>query len=73
MVWIVWIGVFNERGKLIGYILALDVGVSEYGVDILEDIVVIVPTHHVDWSHFFESILGAPNLQLLKALEKYKR
>ncbi len=66
-------GVFNERGKLIGYILALDVGVSEYGVDILEDIVVIVPAHHVDWTHFFESILGAPNLQLLKALEKYKR
>ena len=66
-------GVFNERGKLIGYVLALDVGVSEYGVHILEDIVVVVPTSAVDWTHFLESILGMDELQLLKALEKYKR
>ena len=66
-------GVFNERGKLIGYVLALDVGVSEYGVHILEDIVVVVPTSAVDWTHFLESILGMDELQLLKTLEKYKR
>ena len=66
-------GVFNERGKLIGYVLALDVGVSEYGVDILENIVVVVPTSSVNWTHFLESILGIDELQLLKAVEKYKR
>jgi|ETNvirnome_2_300_1030623.scaffolds.fasta_scaffold09427_4 hypothetical protein len=65
-------GVFNDRGKLIGYILALDVGVSEYGVDILEDIVVIVPAHVIGWTSFFESIMQSPDLRLLKSLEKYK-
>ena len=66
-------GVFNERGKLIGYILALDVGVSEYGVDILEDIVVVVPTRNIDWTYFFESVMGIEPLGLLKKLEKYKK
>ena len=63
-------GVFNERGKLIGYILALDVGVSEYGIDILEDIVVVVPTSIIDWNHFFETILKVNELKNLYSLEK---
>lgn len=44
-------GVFNDSGKLIGYILAISVGVSEYGFDVLEDIVIVVPLLNVDWSH----------------------
>jgi RNase H-fold protein (predicted Holliday junction resolvase) len=63
-------GVFNEKGKLIGYVLALDVGVSEYGVDILEDIVVVVPTSAIDWNYFFETALKINELKKLYSLER---
>ena len=42
-------GVFSSTGKLIGYILALDVGYTEYGIDVLEDIVFVVPITAVNW------------------------
>jgi hypothetical protein len=42
-------GVFSTKGKLLGYILALDVGQSEYGVDVLEDVVLMVPIFKVNW------------------------
>ena len=43
-------GVFNDSGKLIGYILAINVGVSEYGLDVLEDVVIVVPLLNINWN-----------------------
>ena len=43
-------GVFALDGKLVGYLLAIDVGETVHGVDVLEDIVVVVPTFKIDWS-----------------------
>ena len=42
-------GVFNENGKLIGYIMAISLGFTEYGISVLEDIVIIVPLYKIDW------------------------
>ena len=42
-------GVFASNGKLIGYVLALDVGYTEYGIDVLEDIVFVVPVTAIRW------------------------
>ena len=46
-------GVFDSKGKLTGMIMAIDVGTSEYGVDVLEDIVVVVPAEMIDWAPVF--------------------
>jgi hypothetical protein len=46
-------GVFNARGNLIGYVLAIDVGQTEFGVQILENVVMIGPTSQVDWRPLF--------------------
>ena len=62
-------GVFNKRGKLIGYVLAIDIGTSEYGIDILEDIVVVVPTSVVNWDYFFEFVLNIDKLKNRYSLE----
>ena len=43
-------GVFNQNGQLIGYIMALLVGETEYGPDVLEDIVIVVPLFNINWS-----------------------
>jgi len=43
-------GVFNEAGQLVGHIMALAVGETEHGVDVLEDIVVVVPLFSINWS-----------------------
>ena len=47
-------GVFDRDGKLLGYILAIDVGSSEYGSTILENVMIVVPIYKVDWSVIFE-------------------
>jgi hypothetical protein len=44
-------GVFTAEGKYIGYIVAIDVGETEWGIDVLENIVIVAPTFNVDWSH----------------------
>jgi len=43
-------GVFNRDGKLIGYIVALDVGQTEYGTVVLPGMMYVVPAFKVDWS-----------------------
>ena len=43
-------GVFNERGELIGYVMAISVGATEYGVDVLEDVVIVAPLYKIDWN-----------------------
>ena len=44
-------GVFNDRGKLVGIIMALDVGTTQYGVDVLENLLIVVPVHQIDWTY----------------------
>lgn len=46
-------GVFNSKGKIMGYIVALDVGHTEYGVDVLENVILVVPHYRVDWTPVF--------------------
>jgi|TARA_B100000282_G_scaffold81341_1_gene56538 hypothetical protein len=43
-------GVFDQSGKLMGYILAIDVGQNEFGTAILENVMIVVPIYKVDWS-----------------------
>ena len=42
-------GVFDQNGKLIGIIMALDVGSTQYGVDVLENLLIVIPTDIIDW------------------------
>ena len=42
-------GVFDQNGKLVGIIMALDVGTTQYGVDVLENLLIVIPTHNIDW------------------------
>jgi S1-C subfamily serine protease len=46
-------GVFDERGKLIGIVMALDVGKTAMGIQVLENFVVVVPIWRVDWQKAF--------------------
>ena len=43
-------GVFDERGDLIGIIMALDVGRTEFGIQILENFVIVVPIWKIDFA-----------------------
>jgi len=47
-------GVFNAKGKLMGYIVAIDVGRTEYGIDVLENVILVVPHYRVDWRPLLE-------------------
>lgn len=47
-------GVFNLNGRLVGYIVAIDVGHTEYGYDVLENVILVVPTYKIDWSVLFK-------------------
>jgi len=42
-------GVFTHDGKYIGYIVAIDVGSTEFGPDVLENLVIVAPAFNVDW------------------------
>tara|TARA_R110000796_G_scaffold249304_1_gene376923 strand:- start:256 stop:810 length:555 start_codon:yes stop_codon:yes gene_type:complete len=43
-------GVFSESGKLIGIIIAISVGATEYGIDVLEDMVIVIPLYKINWN-----------------------
>jgi hypothetical protein len=47
-------GVFNEDAKLIGYVIALDVGKTEYGVQVLENVVMVGTSNNIDWTPLFK-------------------
>ena len=49
-------GVFNESGELVGIIHALDIGQSEYGLDVMEDLILIVPEYWIDWDWILENM-----------------
>ena len=42
-------GVFSEDGKLIGYVMEINLGFTEYGISVLEDIIIMVPIYRIDW------------------------
>ena len=42
-------GVFDERGELIGIIMALDVGTTDFGYQVLNSFVIVVPVWQMDF------------------------
>lgn len=42
-------GVFNSEGKFIGHIVAVDVGTTEFGVQVLNNIVLVTPSYKINW------------------------
>lgn len=46
-------GVFDERGELIGIIMAIDVGRSEFGYQVLNNFIIVVPIWSVDFASAF--------------------
>lgn len=47
-------GVFDERGELIGIIMALDVGTNEFGFQVLNNFIIVIPIWQVDFSILME-------------------
>jgi hypothetical protein len=43
-------GVFSETGEMIGLIVAISVGATDYGIDVLEDVVIVIPLYKIDWN-----------------------
>ena len=39
----------GESGKLIGIITAISVGSTEFGIDVLEDIMIVIPLYKIEW------------------------
>ena len=46
-------GVFNEEGQLVGHVMAILMGETVHGINVLEDVVVVIPLFKVDWSVVF--------------------
>ena len=42
-------GVFDSKGKFIGYIVAVDVGTTEFGIQILNNIALVAPSYKINW------------------------
>tara|TARA_R100001510_G_C7613804_1_gene176544 strand:- start:142 stop:876 length:735 start_codon:yes stop_codon:yes gene_type:complete len=47
-------GVFDERGELIGIIMALDVGTTDFGYQVLNSFVIVVPVWQMDFGSVVE-------------------
>ena len=47
-------GVFSYDGNLIGIIIALNVGFTPAGYDVLEDLVIVTPLFMIDWDTAYE-------------------
>jgi len=43
-------GVFSERGELIGYIMALEVGETYFGREVLENFIWVIPLFNINWT-----------------------
>ena len=43
-------GIFNSDGKYIGLVFAVDMGETELGIDVFENVIIAVPTFAIDWS-----------------------
>ena len=47
-------GVFSHNGNMIGIIIALNVGITAAGYDVLEDLVIVTPLFMIDWDTAYE-------------------
>ena len=52
-------GVFSYDGNMIGIIIALNVGFTPAGYDVLEDLVIVTPLFMIDWDTAYE-IMNEP-------------
>jgi hypothetical protein len=43
-------GVFDHRGRYIGYVVAIDVGETDFGIQVLQNVVLVSPAFKVDWT-----------------------
>ena len=43
-------GVFDSNGKFVGHVVAVDVGQTEFGFQILQNVVLVVPAFKIDWT-----------------------
>jgi len=44
-------GVFSNEGKYIGYVVAVEVGWTRFNIQILENVVWVIPAYNVDWDY----------------------
>ena len=42
-------GVFSRTGNMVGIVIALNVGLTAAGYDVLEDLVIVTPLFMIDW------------------------
>jgi hypothetical protein len=42
-------GVFDSKGRFIGYVIAIDVGATEFGIQVLNNVVLVIPSFKIDW------------------------
>lgn len=53
-------GVFSYSGNMIGIIIALNVGYTAAGYDVLEDLVIVTPLFMIDWPAAYNIMDDAP-------------
>ena len=53
-------GVFSYDGNLIGIVIALNVGLTGAGYDVLEDLVIVTPLFMIDWDTAYQ-IMSEPS------------
>jgi hypothetical protein len=53
-------GVFSYNGNMIGIIIALNVGFTGAGYDVLEDLVIVTPLFMIDWDTAYEIMAEPP-------------
>lgn len=53
-------GVFSMDGNLIGIVIALNVGFTAAGYDVLEDLVIVTPLFMIDWEAVYDTMNEPP-------------
>jgi hypothetical protein len=52
--------VFSYDGNMIGIVIALNVGLTGAGYDVLEDLVIVTPLFMIDWDTAYQ-IMSEPS------------
>ena len=47
-------GVFSRNGNMIGIVIALNVGWTAAGIDVLEDLIIVTPLFMIDWDTAYD-------------------
>tara|TARA_Y100001970_G_C14092443_1_gene780774 strand:- start:83 stop:910 length:828 start_codon:yes stop_codon:yes gene_type:complete len=53
-------GVFSYNGNMIGIVIALNVGFTPAGYDVLEDLVIVTPLFMIDWDTAYDIMSESP-------------